>query len=89
MRPLVAGDATVLRALAGVYEVAGTNQFMAAFLGGAIASVDFEATNGRATMAFRKQSGIAPTVTSAVVATNLEANGYNFYGAYGSASTNF
>lgn len=62
---------------------------IAAFICGAIASINFNATNGRATLAFKSQSGIAPTVTNATVAANLIANGYNFYGTYATASQQF
>lgn len=62
---------------------------VAVFLMGAIASIDFNERNGRATMAFRGQGGIAPSVTSATDATNLRANGYNYYGAYATANDKF
>lgn len=61
----------------------------AAFQMGAIASVDFSATNGRATMKFRSQSGLAPDVMNQQVSTNLQANGYNFYGVWGTANQLF
>lgn len=63
--------------------------FVAAFLMGAVASLDFGQNNGRATMAFRGQSGLTPTVTDATTSANLTANGYNFYGAYGTAHDQF
>lgn len=62
---------------------------IAAFMCGAIASLDTEQTNGRATMAFRRQSGLTASVTSALTASNLRANGYNYYGAYGTANDEF
>jgi hypothetical protein len=62
---------------------------MAAFICGAAASIDFTATNGRITFAFRGQSGLVAGVTSSTVAANLIANGYNFYGAYATASQQF
>lgn len=61
----------------------------AAFVAGAIASVDFTQTHGRSTMAFKSQSGMAATVTSQTTAANLQANGYNFYGAYATANQGF
>jgi hypothetical protein len=61
----------------------------AAFLMGAIASIDFTATEGRATMKFRSQSGLAATVTDATVYKNLVANGYNCYGAFATANDQF
>jgi hypothetical protein len=61
----------------------------AAFICGAIASVNFTALNGRVTFAFKSASGLAPGVTNATVGANLLANGYNFYGAYATANQNF
>ncbi|MBS0368997.1 MAG: DUF3383 domain-containing protein [Proteobacteria bacterium] len=54
----------------------------AAFFCGAAASIDFTQLNGRITFAFKKQTGMADTCTSASAAQNLIANGYNFFGAY-------
>lgn len=62
---------------------------LAAFLMGAVASIDFTETNGRATMAFKSQSGLVPDVTDATTAQTLIANGYNFYGNYATADDQF
>jgi hypothetical protein len=62
---------------------------LAAFVCGAVASIDFTETNGRITLAFKSQSGLVATVTNATVAANLIANGYNFYGAYATANQGF
>lgn len=62
---------------------------IAALVMGYAASVDFTQTNGRATAAFRSQTGIAPDVVSQTVAQNLEANGYNYYGSWATANDNF
>jgi len=62
---------------------------LAAFVSGAIASIDFTQTNGEATLAFKSQSGLAATVTDQTSAANLIANGYNFYGAYATANESF
>lgn len=62
---------------------------IAAFAAGYAASLDFTRTNGRTTLAFRSQSGLNPDVTDATVASNLLANGYNFYGAYATANDEF
>jgi hypothetical protein len=58
---------------------------------GMIASINFNQTAGRATLAYKSQAGLTPGVTSATVAANLQANGYNFYGiaATGSQQFNF
>lgn len=62
---------------------------IAAFVMGMIASIDFTQVNGRITLAYKSQSGITPDVTDQTTATNLIANGYNFYGRYGTANDDF
>lgn len=62
---------------------------IAAFIMGTVASINFAQTNGRITLAFRKQSGLAAGVTNQTAAVNLAANGYNFYGRYATANDNF
>jgi len=62
---------------------------VAFFLMGAVASLDFSEHNGRATMAFRNQTGLVPSVTDQTAANNLIANGYNFYGSYATANQAF
>lgn len=61
----------------------------AAFVMGYAASLDFTRLNGRATLAFRQQSGIVPSVDNASDAAALETNGYNFYGVYANANQTF
>jgi hypothetical protein len=56
--------------------------YYAPFLCGAIASVNFQQTNGRINFKFRSGVGLVPSVTTATVAANLDANGYNFYAEY-------
>lgn len=75
--------------ISGVCLIWDTGPNTAAFICGAIASVDFSQTNGRLTFAGRSQSGLVAQVTSDTVQANLIANGYNFYGAYGSATQTF
>lgn len=65
------------------------NEFLAAAVSGSIAQLNFNQTNGRATIAFDTYAGLTATVTSQQVAANLIANGYNFYGAYGTANAGF
>lgn len=72
-----------------IYEPAGSELHLAAFVGGMIASIDFTQTNGRITLAFKSQGGLTPSVTDATTAANLIANGYNFYGAYATANQGF
>jgi hypothetical protein len=62
---------------------------LAAFALGYCASLDFSRANGRATFAFRKQSGFTPTVTDGQIATNLLENGYSFYGDYATDNDEF
>jgi hypothetical protein len=61
----------------------------AAFLMGYVASLDFGATNGRATAAFRSQDGLTPDVIDGDVYTNLIANGYSCYGDFATANDDF
>jgi uncharacterized protein DUF3383 len=75
--------------LDGTCVIWGVDNTKACFIAGFIAAIDFEETNGRATAAFKSQSGLVADVTNALVASNLIANGYNFYGAYGTANVFF
>lgn len=61
----------------------------AAFICGIAASTDFTATNGRVDYAFRAQAGLPIDVVDATTASNLESNGYNFYGSYATANQAF
>lgn len=72
-----------------IWEPSNDNLHHATFVGSYVASINWNATNGRQTAAFKSQTGLVPSVTSAVVASNLLANGYNYYGAYASRSQLF
>jgi hypothetical protein len=61
----------------------------ATFVAGAIASINFSQTNGRITLAFRSQSGLAPTCNALQTSENLLTNGYSYYGAYATANQGF
>lgn len=63
--------------------------FHAAFVLGAIASIDFSQLNGRTTLAYRGQTGLTPGVSNQTIAAQLIANGYNFYGVYATATQSF
>ncbi len=76
-------------ATSGTACIYGPDYTIAAFLCGAIASLDFSATNGRATLAFKSRSGLAASIANQTAAANLMANGYNFYGAYATANQDF
>ena len=73
----------------GTIPVYGADPTLAAFVMGSAASIDFTEANGRITFAFKGQSGLVPNVTNATAATNLLENGYNFYGAYATATQQF
>jgi hypothetical protein len=66
-----------------------TNEGLVPFAMGWGACLDFEEENGAATLAFKQQAGLSATVTGQTAAANLLANGYNFYGAYGTANQSF
>lgn len=72
----------------GVCPVWGTVD-KAAFICGAIASIDFTRTNGRIAFAYKSQAGLTADVTDQTTAANLIANGYNFYANYATASQQF
>lgn len=79
-----------------IYEPSDQNA--AAFVMGAIASIDFTETEGRTNLKFRSQTGLQPGVTTQTAAINLggnpqitgdKGNGYNFYGANATANNGF
>lgn len=72
----------------GVVPVYNTPD-VAAFMLGTMAAIDFTRHEGRITFAFKSQSGLAATVTDAGTAANLDANGYNYYGAYANSTNNW
>ncbi len=61
----------------------------AAFAAGWAASLDFGRTNGRSTFAFQSQSGLQAQVTDALVSSQLQAFGINFYGDFTTANEAF
>lgn len=62
---------------------------LAMFLLGAVASIDFTQTQGRSTLAFKSQTGLAPQIFTATQAAQAEAYGINFYGDYTTANQAF
>lgn len=62
---------------------------LSAFVMGMIASLDFTEEDGRATLAFKTQAGLATQVTSASAAANAWANGYNVYGQWATPNEAF
>lgn len=73
----------------GVFVLYAPDATKAAFICGAIASVDFSQTNGRTTLAFRSQTGLVADVTDYTAYQNLLSNGYNSYGAFATANDQF
>ena len=61
----------------------------AAFVCGMIASVNYSATNGQIPYFGRSQAGLVASVSNQTVAANLDANGYNYVGAYATANQQF
>ncbi len=55
----------------------------AAFIMGALASIDFTAPNGRTSLAYLTQAGLGADVFDPTSAENLVVNGYNYVGDYG------
>lgn len=80
----VTGDPTVAAALG--LTMTEMVRPLAAFVMGYAASLDFDAINGRTTLAYRGQGGLVTGVTNASIADTLIGKGYNFYGAYATSS---
>ena len=57
---------------------------LAAFVCGFAASLNFTRLNGRATLDFKIQSGLVPSVTTSTAYDAVLSNGYNCYAAFGS-----
>jgi hypothetical protein len=73
-----------------IWEAPSTNDNgLCAFALGIAAATNYNQIAGRLTFAFKQQAGLSANVTTQNTATNLLANGYNFYGAYGSANQTF
>lgn len=60
-----------------------------AFVCGAVASIDFDRTQGRITFAFKGQAGLFSDIQDSTTADNLKLNGYNYYAAYATANDQF
>jgi hypothetical protein len=80
---LIAGD------YSGTILISAPDATKAAYVSGAAASIDFSEHNGRITFAFKRQSGLTADITDATTASNLEANGYNYYGVWATANDEF
>lgn len=69
--------------------LAASARSVAAFVLGAIASIDFSRENARVNFAFKSQAGLPVTCDDQQQADNLLGNGYNFYGRYATANDQF
>lgn len=58
------------------------NASIAAFFCGYAGSIDFQAVNGRATPAFKSQSGLATSVNTLTLAISVLSNNASYYGLY-------
>ena len=81
------GDWLQVNALVGTCPIYG-DYTHAAFVCGYAAALDFTRLNGRATLDFKSQSGLVPSVTNSTQYAAVVANGYNCYGAWGSNNPN-
>lgn len=73
----------------GICSISSQSFNVAAFIMGSAASLAFDRENGRATFAYRSQEGLAGEINDETVSTNLQANGYNFYGVVATANQGF
>jgi len=80
---------TITNEYSGTMPIYSPDNSKAVFACAIAASIDFTATNGRTTFAFRGQSGLVADVTDETTGDNLIANGYNFYGAYATRNDQF
>jgi len=86
---IIAGSTTTFGNYLQVNELTGTCPIYgdlthAAFVCGFAASLNFGRLNGRATLDFKSQSGLVPSVTTSTAYNAAIGNGYNVYGAFGS-----
>ena len=82
------GKWLVTNSINGTFPVY-SDPLVAAFALGIAASIDYTQHNGRTAFSFKSGTGIAASVNDLTSATNAQANGYNFYGAYATANQNF
>lgn len=80
---------TITASYDGVCCIYNPSGLVAAFIMGAIASINFSATGGRITFAYRAQTGLTPDITSLTQYQALIGNHYNAYVAVASATQAF
>ena len=88
------GNASSFGVIVNTLNESGSSPFYgtavhAAFVCGTAASIDFAATNGRITFAYKSQGGLPASVTDGATAANLKTNGYNYYGYVATAADSF
>lgn len=83
------GTALLWSALVQTPNIISVGFDKAAFLCGAIASVNFTRKNGRVNFSYVSQAGLVPDVYSGTAAFNLLDNNYNFYGNVSTAAQQF
>lgn len=88
------GNASSFGVIVNTLNQSGSSPFYgtavhAAFVCGTAASIDFTATNGRITFAYKSQGGLPASVTDGATAANLKINGYNYYGYVATAADSF
>lgn len=84
---IISGDPALATAQGTTLAALALNA--ASFLAGAIASINFSLPNGRTNLAFRSATTLAATCANLQIAENLEANGYNYYGAFATRNQGF
>lgn len=88
------GNASSFGVIVNTLNQSGSSPFYgtavhAAFVCGTAASIDFTATNGRITFAYKSQGGLPASVTDGATASYLKMNGYNYYGYVATAADSF
>ncbi|WP_432784679.1 hypothetical protein AAEX37_01956 [Oligella sp. MSHR50489EDL] len=91
---LIANNTTCFGAYLKELEIDGTTAIYGDLEHAALAcafagSINFSMREGRATMEFKRQAGLAASVTDKEDANSLESNGYAYYGAFGTANDRF
>lgn len=85
--------AVLTSALNGRYAIytptTATYGLQAAFALGCAASTNWAAPNGRITYKFRNNPNLTPVVSDLTIASNLDANGYNYYAAVATRNQSF
>jgi hypothetical protein len=87
--PDAASLGVITAAYNGVACIYNPSGLIAAFVLGAIASINFQAVGGRITLAYKGQAGLVPDITSLTAYQNAIANHYSAYVSVASATEQF